>query len=540
MATFKVTNIIKIENKTKQEFSFRPYRQNFIVVIGAGDILELRTSTPEQSLQYYKSVLPYADIELVDKFDKDTYTIDTTGFEHGTISGATEIASGGTAQLTIEADTGYELPSDVTVTGATKVSFIGGVLTIENPTDDVVITGSCVAEEWTISVNVTNGTSSGDQTILTDGTASVTIAPISGEYTLPESITVNGDSGTSGSTGVTWSYNATTGVVSLSNPTSNVSISAECQQEQPVPSLIAFEEGQRVMGIQIDPSAVSYGELDLYARGLENAMPIALTINGSPAAAIIVEASTPGEEIIGAIGNQMSLPGLGNPCYVHDPSVWFAHGVSEPGWYSEQWLDLSSGSASLVHIESKITMPLTQGYVDITSEMIQDTTYNGVVWGAELVSEFLPFRPGDVTYGIYFGSSAINGEQNELISEYLSMYRQAYDYGMMSATDPVIIFRCVSDSCLCVKYNPDEKCTYLAFVPSSMASAEYVDPHSVLYSELSLYGSMAGVDMGYNNIYDGSYGINSDTVDGLLYPDYSMNVFYPTEINGRAMGNIIQ
>lgn len=71
-----------------------------------------------------------------------------------------------------------------------------------------------------ITTSVTNGTYSGDIAIANNGTATVTLSANNG-YDLPSSITVSGAS---------YTYNSTTGVVSLSNPTGAVSITAVCVQ----------------------------------------------------------------------------------------------------------------------------------------------------------------------------------------------------------------------------------------------------------------------------------------------------------------------
>lgn len=73
-------------------------------------------------------------------------------------------------------------------------------------------------EECTITSNITNGSASGDSTIWTEETASVTIAANSG-YSLPETITV---------VGASYTYDSTTGVVALSDATGNVIITATC------------------------------------------------------------------------------------------------------------------------------------------------------------------------------------------------------------------------------------------------------------------------------------------------------------------------
>jgi len=67
-----------------------------------------------------------------------------------------------------------------------------------------------------ITTNITNGSASGDDVIA--GTAEVKIEPDDG-YALPSSVTV---------VGATSNYNSSTGVISLSNATGEVTITAEC------------------------------------------------------------------------------------------------------------------------------------------------------------------------------------------------------------------------------------------------------------------------------------------------------------------------
>lgn len=89
------------------------------------------------------------------------------------------------------------------------------------------------AETYTITTNVTNGTYSGSATITWTGTESVTISANTG-YELPETITVIGAS---------YTYNSSTGVISLYNATGNVTISAECESSAPQ-GLIAYATAQ--------------------------------------------------------------------------------------------------------------------------------------------------------------------------------------------------------------------------------------------------------------------------------------------------------
>lgn len=93
---------------------------------------------------------------------------------------------------------------------------------------DSISTGGSFTE-YSITTSVTNGTYVGASTIIADtsyvsATATITITASSG-YSLPSSVTVSG---------ATSSYNATTGVITLSSPTGNVSVSAVCQSSSNV------------------------------------------------------------------------------------------------------------------------------------------------------------------------------------------------------------------------------------------------------------------------------------------------------------------
>ena len=126
--------------------------------------------------------------------------------------------------MTIAPGTGYELPSSIVVTGATSAyDDSTGVVSLSEPTGNVTITATCTAISYTITATVGHGTYSGDENISYGGTATVTIAASDG-YVLPSTVTV---------TGATSEYDDSTGVISLSSPTGNVTISAECTASTP-------------------------------------------------------------------------------------------------------------------------------------------------------------------------------------------------------------------------------------------------------------------------------------------------------------------
>ena len=72
-----------------------------------------------------------------------SYTI-TTNVTNGTYSGATEIYDGGTAQVTIVPNSGYDIPTseDITVVGA-SYTYANGIISLSNPTTDVAISATC-------------------------------------------------------------------------------------------------------------------------------------------------------------------------------------------------------------------------------------------------------------------------------------------------------------------------------------------------------------------------------------------------------------
>lgn len=162
----------------------------------------------------------YDELKIVaKKLAGVTYSI-TKNISNGTAAGATSIAKNGTASVTITANSGYAIPTSITVTGASyNYNNTTGVVTLTNPTNNIVITANCVqVVTYSITGNITNGTKTGATSIIEGRTASITIIPNNG-YILPSNITV---------TNATHTYNDTTGVVNLSEPTGDVTVSATC------------------------------------------------------------------------------------------------------------------------------------------------------------------------------------------------------------------------------------------------------------------------------------------------------------------------
>ena len=128
---------------------------------------------------------------------------------------ATTIATGETKVLTYTANSGYNLPDTVSVTGATGVwNKANGTLTLSNPTGNVTFTIAGVAKSYTITPTLTNVTGAiGNATSIAVGeTKTLTFTAADG-YALPDTVTVTGATGT---------WTKSSGTLVISNPTANV------------------------------------------------------------------------------------------------------------------------------------------------------------------------------------------------------------------------------------------------------------------------------------------------------------------------------
>lgn len=155
-------------------------------------------------------------------------------------SNPTTVSTLASSTLTFTANTGYNLPSSVIVTGAeftwTKSS---GTLVLSNPTGNVSVTIAGIAISYTITPTLTNVTAASDNatTIATGETKTLTYTAADG-YVLPDTVTV------SGATGI---WNKDEGTLILSNPTANVTFT------------IAGVEAASGHAVTITAAAGSYG-----------------------------------------------------------------------------------------------------------------------------------------------------------------------------------------------------------------------------------------------------------------------------------------
>lgn len=155
-----------------------------------------------------------------------TYYTISGSITDGTLSGATSVADGGSANVTIVPSSDHTYPAaatDITVTGATRGTYNAstGALTITNATGNVTITATCPAvtpTTYTVSAVITNGTAT-STSVASGGTATLTVTPNSG-YSNPTSVTIS--SGTAGSATISGA------TITVTNVTSNIVLAATC------------------------------------------------------------------------------------------------------------------------------------------------------------------------------------------------------------------------------------------------------------------------------------------------------------------------
>lgn len=135
-----------------------------------------------------------------------------------TASNPSSIEESSTATLQFTANSGYTLPAAISVIGASYTwDPTTGTLVLSNPTGNVsiTITANIITYPITATLSHCAASTSNPTTISANGAASLQFNANIG-YSLPSTVTVSG---------ATYNWNAATGTLTLSNPTSNVSIS---------------------------------------------------------------------------------------------------------------------------------------------------------------------------------------------------------------------------------------------------------------------------------------------------------------------------
>lgn len=144
------------------------------------------------------------------------YTITTNGENCGFSPSTGKIQARGSQQVLIIPATNYKWNGTLTVTGATAIKDVSGsYITLVNPTGDVTVSATCDRIVYPLTVSGINCTPSPNPTqIAAGGTIAITYTAAAG-YDLPEASGV-------GVTGCSFSWNQSTGVLTLYNPTGAV------------------------------------------------------------------------------------------------------------------------------------------------------------------------------------------------------------------------------------------------------------------------------------------------------------------------------
>lgn len=159
----------------------------------------------------------------------ETYNITVNGTHASKASGPSTITYGGSATLTFTYNDGYFAPASVTVTGATSSwNQSASTLTLTNCTGAVTVTIEGAVKTYSITPAITNCTWNGTNPTTI---ASNQFTPIelrihkNTGWTLPTEISV------SGVDAEYWTWNQATGIVTISHPQDNVTVTVDAVRE---------------------------------------------------------------------------------------------------------------------------------------------------------------------------------------------------------------------------------------------------------------------------------------------------------------------
>lgn len=383
--------------------------------------------------------------------DPEAFSITLAAGGNCTKTGAYQVYEGQTATITIEPATGYDLPSTITVVGAQGAyDNTTGVVVLSGPTANITVTCVCTPKVYTITTAPTNCTvAAGSDTSISYGsTASVTFAASSG-YVLPSTITVNGDTGASGSgSGVTWTYDSTTGVVSLSNATADVSIAVVAEAEQPAGGLTPFVDQQTATGIVIDINSKTFQQMNEFVNSLgydEGDIPVGVDgyicefqntdDYGFVKRAEAFELETTDTRYVLAIGATETQ------VVIWAPEALDYDGMYLPSGWSK--LEYDEDDADWKYRAINTNQELFFGIgatVDVKADGQAFAFLNGTVIGASSVGELVPFGSGDTLNNIQFNTNITTAQMQNVLSRLGENVASVILQGLVGGTSLPIIY----------------------------------------------------------------------------------------------------
>lgn len=182
------------------------------------------TSSWNQSTGELTLTKPTGNVTITIAATAKTYNI-TVNATNATAASTnpTTIVYGAGAQLKFTFPDGYYAPTAVTVNGATQIWDAGtGALTLSNCTGPVTVTIEGATKTFNITYSLTNvNSASGNPTTIASNASAVKITLVKPTgYNLPNEVAITGVDAEN------WSYDGTTGIITISRPTANVTISA--------------------------------------------------------------------------------------------------------------------------------------------------------------------------------------------------------------------------------------------------------------------------------------------------------------------------
>lgn len=159
--------------------------------------------------------VPYVDSSII---AEAKYGI-RTNISNGTIELKSEYIEKGTIVTgVITGNEHYTAPLNINVNNCSYTySGTTGIIKLYNPTEIVSVTASCVPDKYNITKNLENFTSDDIPDTISYGEIIKCNLKVSSSYAFPDEIEV---------TGCTYTYNSTTGALTLSNPEDNITITA--------------------------------------------------------------------------------------------------------------------------------------------------------------------------------------------------------------------------------------------------------------------------------------------------------------------------
>ena len=265
-----------------------------------------------------------------------------------------------------------------------------------------------VPQTFTITSSITNGSATGSQTIVAGGTATVTISANTG-YVLPSSVTV---------TGATNSYDSSTGVISLSSPTGNVSIEAICDA-QVVPQFTQFalndviQFGDKI----VFDSSMSYSDMLTFMQGLSYEM--------GDGACLLVTGVDENQNVLTVLNAMQNDDKYMITIGYHNATLIWSSFEDIPRGISLGWQNLDN--------DGSITLRRSLFQVDsVTVNLITDTTpatWNGIIAGFEKVDRLVEIDNGDTVQTFTFNTELAADTVKDIVSDWTGWQQSTgYEY----------------------------------------------------------------------------------------------------------------